>query len=77
MIFTLLISLKRLNLKLASLLNPQKVGYGIEDQVMLVCETLKILLNEIISLELTMSYLIRIDFAVLVKQVNRLEEGIP
>ena len=30
-----------------------------------------------IGLELTMSYLIRIDFAVLVKQVNRLEEGIP
>ena len=30
-IFTLLISLKRPNLKLASLLNPQKVGYGIDD----------------------------------------------
>ena len=43
----------------------------------MVCETLKSLLKEIIFLELTMSYLIRIDFAVLVKQVNRLEEGIP
>ena len=41
---------------------------------MLVCETLAILLREIISLELMMSYLIRIDFAVLVKQVNRWEE---
>ena len=28
-------------------------------------------------LSLGMSYLIRIDFAALVKQVNRLEEGIP
>ena len=44
---------------------------------MLVCETLTSLLKEIISLELMMSYLIRIDFAALVKQVNRLEEGIP
>ena len=30
-IFTLSISLKRLNLKLALLLNPQKVGCGIDD----------------------------------------------
>ena len=30
-IFTLLISLKRLNLELALLLNPLKVGYGIDD----------------------------------------------
>ena len=30
-IFTLLISLKRLNLELASLLNLLKVGYGIDD----------------------------------------------
>ena len=44
---------------------------------MLVCETLTSLLKEIISLELTMSYLIRIDFVALVKQVNRLEEGMP
>ena len=39
--------------------------------------TLTSLLREIISLELMMSYLIRIDFAALVRQVNRLEEGIP
>ena len=44
---------------------------------MWACETLTNSLKEIISLALTMSYLIRIDFAALVKQVNRLEEGIP
>ena len=44
---------------------------------MWACEILIILLNVIIYLVLKMSYLIRIDFAALVKQVNRLEEGIP
>ena len=77
MIFTLLISLKSLNLELASLLNPLKVGCGIDGYVMWACETLTSLLKVVISLVLKMSYLIRIDFAVLVKQVNRLEEGIP
>ena len=76
MIFTLLISLKRLDLELASLLNPLKASCGIDDKAMWPCETLTSLLKEIISLVLMMSYLIRIDFAVLVKQANRLEEGI-
>ena len=44
---------------------------------MWACETLTSSLKVIISLVLKMSYLIRIDFAALVKQVNRLEEGIP
>ena len=43
---------------------------------MWACEMLISLLKVIISLELKMSYLTRIDFVVLVKQGNKLEEVI-
>ena len=43
---------------------------------MWACKTLTRSLNEIISLALTMSYLTRTNFVVLVKQGNKLEEVI-
>ena len=44
---------------------------------MWACEILISLLKVIISLELKMLYLTRIDFVVLVRKENRLEEATP